>query len=134
MTSAAPTAPENGAITQGEMEAEMEGEMGDEAAVFGRSASNASSVWGRDPDSESGGGSGTGSALNCDLGSGDTCGPALVSLETSAGSRSIVGGARLTRPESGSDPASSSLSSTIATVPQGDHAPNLDTLKAGLIP
>jgi hypothetical protein len=50
--------------------------------------------------------------------SGCTSSPAFrVSPDTSDGSRSMVGGVRLARPESGDGVASSGLSSTIAPVP-----------------
>src|SRR6266566_2492023 len=115
MTSAAPAAPENGAITQGEMGG---GEIaaGEAVAAFGRSGSELGAA--SDTCSGSDAGSNLGSGFGFTLDSGGESVRALVSLDISVASRSIVGGARLTRPDSGSDPASSSLSSTIATVPQ----------------
>ena len=49
----------------------------------------------------------------------------LISSDTSVASRSIVGGARFGRSESGSDPVSSDLSSTITAVPLGVGCRNL---------
>src|SRR5258706_6606854 len=58
------------------------------------------------------------SGSGSDCGSGRASAPALrVSLEISDASRSMVGGARLARPESGDGAGSSGLSSAIATVP-----------------
>ena len=91
---------------------------GEAVAAFGRSGSDSELGAASDTCSGSDAGSNLGSGFGFTLDSGGESVRALVSLDISVASRSIVGGARLTRPDSGSDPASSSLSSTIATVPQ----------------
>jgi hypothetical protein len=104
MTSAAATAPEIGAITQGEME---EGEADDEVAADAAA---------EDPSDERPSGDPSGAPFGgC---SGDPSPVALlVSVDISLTSRSMVGGARLGRAASGGDSICSGLSSTIAAVP-----------------
>jgi hypothetical protein len=66
-----------------------------------------------DTDGASGVGSGDGSGDASD----DVSAELFVSLDTSVASSSMVGGSRFGRLESGSDPVSSGLSSTITAVP-----------------
>jgi len=58
-----------------------------------------------------------GSATGSGVASDDAAAALFVSLDISVASSSMVGGSRFGRLESGSDPVSSGLSSTITTVP-----------------
>jgi len=61
--------------------------------------------------------SGVGSATGSGAASDDAAAALFVSLDISFASSSMVGGSRFGRLESGSDPVSSGLSSTITAVP-----------------
>jgi hypothetical protein len=98
ITNAAATAPETGAMIQGEIGRGAGVEAGGGAGASG------------------GGSGGTSPAAGC------------VSLETWLASRSMVGGARLGRSESGNDPVSSDLSSTITAVPLNSEVPELSRI------
>ncbi len=98
ITNAAATAPDTGAMTQGEIAAAGSSETGSSEMGLWEDGS-----W-EDGSSETGSGGASSAAFR-------------VSLDTSDASRSMVGGGRLARPESGDGVVSSGLSSTIAPVP-----------------
>ncbi|MGY4328545.1 hypothetical protein ACVWWG_002962 [Bradyrhizobium sp. LB7.2] len=127
ITIAAATAPENGAIIQGEIDGDTDADATEDRSSAGSGCGSAlasSNLAASDLASSDLASSGlTSSDLACSCAAcsvAAACGWPATScgwVETSVASRSMVGGVRLARLDSGANPASSGLSSAIVTVP-----------------